>query len=351
MNGAALALVLASALYLRPQPAPPHDAPDRYIQQCASPAAASSEACRALRSQVEEVALRALQAMRVTRRPVPKPFLRACLRNEMPPLQATALSLFAREPVEAEDGAAIVSALNSPYPAVRRAALKVLPRAPGSDAAQGVVKRDYEKVFGSSARDPREYSADKVPDVKELGAPSYPGSQFVYLASGPRRAFFTSADSVAKVVAYYAKGGAKPMTLAELKAPRPKTKPDPSEIMRRVQAGEDPMKVVADLQSKAMGQSSTSEWTKGIDGEPGVEDAQFVQVSAAGVVGGQALQARAVGVYRDTVLGKTAIVFPRPAKAATAVPTSADAIQQQVAEQQAIAEPLPTFEAVDPTAP
>ncbi len=100
-----------------------------------------------------------------------------------------------------------------------------------------------------------------------------------------------------------------------------------------------------------MSQSSSSEWTKGIDGQPGVEDAQFVQLAPGGMVDGQVRQPRAVAVYRDGLLGKTAIVFPRPAKVATAVPTSADDVQQQVLQQQVLAEPVPKFQAIDPTAP
>jgi len=154
---------------------------------------------------------------------------------------------------------------------------------------------------------------------------------------------------VDKVVASYAKGGTKALTLAEVKAPKSKSKPDPNEVMRRMQSGEDPMKIMNELQGKAMSQSASSEWTKGIDGAPGVEDPRFVEIVQGGMVDGQVKQPRAVVVYRDALLGKTAIVFPRP-EAKPAVPMAPDTIQQQMLEHQVIAEPLPRFEAIDPTA-
>ena len=349
MNAAAIALVLGSALYLQPRPLAPRDAPARYVQECPSAAAAGSEKCATLRAQTEEVALRVLLAMEAMRRPVPRDFLRQCLRNEMPALQATALRVLGRDSIDAADTAAIVAALDSPYPGVRRAAAKVLPSAPGTASAQAWSKRDYSAVYRSSDRDAGEWVADPVPGAAELGGAPYPGARYVYFASGPRRAFFSTTDPVEKVVASYVKGGTKPMTLAEVKAPKSQAKPDPAEVMRRMQSGEDPMKVVAELQGKAMSQSASSEWTKGIDGAPGVENPRFVEIVQGGVVNGQVRQPRVVIVYRDALLGKTAIVFPRP-EAQRSAAMNPDAIQQQILEQQVIAEPAPEFQAIDPTA-
>src|SRR5262249_31060547 len=112
-------------------------------------------------------------------------------------------------------------------------------------------------------------------------------------------------------------------------------------------SGENPQKVVADLQAEAMAGASSSEWTKGIKGQQGVQNPRFVEIPAAAAKG-VVSQPRVVVIFDDAILNKTAIVFPRPDPKANAAKSQTD-IQQAILNQQVLSLPLPHPTAVDPT--
>lgn len=316
------------------------------LDQDCGPGQGGSPACRARREAAERLLLVHLRYLEAGGGRVDRTILREAAQATWPTLQRFGLQrLTAAGPAPA-DAALGEAALESPYPGVRRAGLALLATV---DAArwQAVASREYGQVTGAPRVPVLDLVPDARPDAAALRARLYPGSVYSFLASGPRRAVFLTADPPDRVVAFYAPG--RPgYTRAELEAAiRAAQQPDPAELMARATRGEDMRRLVAEMQGAALAAPNVAEWARGIEGQAGIEAPRYVPIEERPVVG-KALPVRVVIVFADRALGKTALVFPRdPARSPDAL--SPEAAQDQAFDQMLRNRPLPTVEGPDPT--
>ena len=305
--------LFASALFLPPS-FPNPKAAERLVAECADPVPKmATPACEALSHDVYAIILGNLRYLEASGASVDKGLLREALKSTDGALQAVSLRLLGAKGVDPQDVPQIEALLWSRVPAVRAQAFELMTKVPGGEKYEAWRKRFYERR--GSNRDPLIYLADAIPGAKALGAELYPGARFVPFASGPRRAVFTTSDSPEKVLAHFSKGGKKVYTLAQLANPVVK-QPDPQELMRRAQAGEDMQKVIQEMQQQAMGAQKLNMWAKGIKDEQGINDPRFVEIPATAgtpeLAPGIPALPRTVIVYKDAILGSTAIRIPIP---------------------------------------
>src|SRR5262249_36564156 len=232
--------------------------------------------------------------------------------------------------LQKEDEPVIVDALASACPGVRGEAFKQIAQLSDSRYA-GWQKRFDQK----ESRTPiLPYVPDPVPSEKRLGVPIYPGADYVYFASGKKRAFFFTTDTPDKVVSFYAKGGKRVLTSAGLQAAKPAA-PDQAEIMRRMRAGEDPKKIMTELQAQAATASFGKSWLEIIRRDEGAVDPRFVEVVAMTADAHGTTLPGVVVVSEDALLGGTGIVIPREERRG-ALPTSADVILENSWAEEAV---------------
>jgi hypothetical protein len=327
-----LILRLVADLALAPHPAPPpRDVGDRLIAECPE-AKLETPACKALVEKVETLLIRELMFIEAARLPVDKKLVREAAGSANCGVVGAALKVLAATPIEPGDEPAIIDALVNPCPGVRRLGFLLAGKL-ADKSYTAWQKRSYVSKDGKPPILP--YVEDVVPSEKRLGVSLYPGADYVYFASGRKRAFYFTTDAPEKVIAFYAKGGKRVFTTAELESTKPAA-PDQNEIMRRMRSGEDPKKVIAELQAQAGTASVSKQWLVGIKGEEGIADPRFIEVVplSTGTAGAVTLP-RAVVVFRDDILGGTAIVVARPDRQ-PALPTSSATVIEDSWAQQAL---------------
>jgi hypothetical protein len=117
-----------------------------------------------------------------------------------PQLALLALRWMRDQPMDGDDGAA-AAALESRSAGVRSAALAFL-----GDRLPPEVQKLGDWILAESYSQDETLVPDTEPDADLLGFTPYPGAHLVRLASGKKRAFYTTSDPPDKVVAAIGKG-------------------------------------------------------------------------------------------------------------------------------------------------
>lgn len=311
MMSLAAALLLGATLPSNPTSRPdPQAAFDRFRTECTGkkPAPAS---CGALRLQIEGIVFSALKAAEASALPMDPKALRAAAHAQLPALRAVAVRAIGRLALTPEDEEVLAGAFDDPVPAVRRA---VLPFVWKVKQLQPWAERLYEGKVGFI--DTVRLWPDSVPTKEELGGPVYPGATYRYFASGPARAFFTTADPPEKVAAFYGTGNRRIMTAAQLRAAAVGGQPDPAAMTAMMRNPEFVRKMMEDtkkLQAMATGGAAPKEqpdWTQGIEDVQGIEAPRYVILQETTMFGATS-PSKVVVVWKDTNLRRTAVVFPR----------------------------------------
>jgi len=299
----------------------------KYAQSCSG--GATSEACKQMRWQLEYALYEGMVASMRAGQPPPPSAIRAGLAAEVPELRALALKL---QPEEAVKSGAAVAALDSPYATVRQEAVEVL-RSRGDEKQRRMLDRQ------PSTKWPEFPIADTPPDPARLKVKVYPGATYRYLYSSPEQAYFSTADAPDKVVAFYAQGGKKAYSASELQQAmkaRAMGAMDQSKMMKIIQEaqakGQDPTQAIMAWQKSLAGLGADP--TRAFEGRQGIVSPRYLPADD--------LFSRVVVVFRDDLVGATAVVVPLPppgADSATAMPTG-DEVMQTVARQQYMAQPI-----------
>jgi len=315
MNIAAVVMIASCLEIVRPVPVDPDAIIARFERECA--ASASSEPCKVLRQQVEQILFQDLITLQSLGAAVNPEVYRTIARADNPAVQALGIRGLTRPGFDAaRDGALLQSALESRVPAVRLATLH---------AASEV---DYQPILllrarvyqgndadGSDTNEvdvPGTLLADKTPDANALGAAMYPGADYRFFASGGELAYFSTTDSAEKVITFYTKNlkDKKIYTRKDLQAMED-TEPDPNAMMKMIMNGggenfEEQMK-------KAMSGASGYDWGTNIEGRQGVDNPRYIILDEGNIMG-KRVPSKVVVVFKDQILGATAIAFPRPPK-------------------------------------
>jgi hypothetical protein len=278
-------------------PVDPRAVAARYTSQCAG-AAATTPDCKRMQWQLE---MALYQKLRAGGALTPEAW-RVAAAADVP--QLAALGLYGlREGYTPADDAIVLAQLDSPYGMVRDAAFALVDLM-ASD--RGRRMRGRRQSSGASWTP----LLDEPPAADRLGLALYPGAVFRPFASDGKRAYFTTADPPEKVAAFYARAGRRPMTADELEAEQAQRKAamekafqDPQAYARKLQeavkAGKDPQAAAMELAGKMGG--ADRDWNTGLATEEGVVKPRFVPVDDA--------MSRMVLVFRDELIGQTAIVF------------------------------------------
>lgn len=319
------------------QPVDRHQVAARYTSGCGGAAARGPE-CKQLQWQLEQILYNDLRAGAAATHDT----LRIAAAADVPLLAALGLSRLG-EGYTAADEPIVIAQSESPFPAVRRAAFDL--------AAQRSIER-LQRLRprvreGAQAAFP---SADEIPGADRLIAPVYPGAAYRYYASDAHRAFFTSDDAPDKVAAFYSAGGRKVLTLEQLKGEQARraaqlqaAAKDPMAMVRAMQdairAGQDPQQAAMAMTAKLGG--ADKDWSQGLAAEEGVVAPRFVLLD-------DTLQ-RMMLLFRDAILGKTALVFvdvPSAADLATlrlmtsSKPADLERMQRRARAMQLLSQPL-----------
>lgn len=263
----------------------------RYKKECA--AGATSDPCRALRSQIEHVLLDSILGLRAADQEIDREWYRVAARATTPELACIGVYQLAyvlkdRTP---EDDAALLAAIDNPAPSVRSVALGSQTQAITTLVQRAAMdRRTYSGVCADAYTDP-EYGAK--------WAGGYPGAKFRFFASSAERRWFTTADPVDKVLAFFASAGKTGMTKRELDAAaQQKMIAEAQRISMAAKPG-DEQKMVAEMQALTA-KLEVHELT-------GVENADQIRY----VMIAPNIQ---IAVFKDDVLGGTSIVAMRPAQ-------------------------------------
>jgi hypothetical protein len=272
----------------------------KYDKECADKKGA---ACDSLLGQLERRLYDDLRVLYDLGETIDREVLRTAAAATYPPLAVFGLERLGSGFTKADE-APVIAQLNHPSPAVRRKAQSLTSYL--SDPKYG--KMSNRSYRGQSRGDGSELVPDEAPDPQRLGAPVYPGSQYTYAASGPSLALYTTDDSPDKAIAFYSKGK-KVMSAQEVRdALKKAVQVDPAEMMAMMQRGADLQKFTQQMQEVA---TSGADWTKGIDGEQGVENPRFIALEEK-AIGEKKIPSKMVVVWQDQSLGKTAVAFPLP---------------------------------------
>ncbi len=299
----------------------------KYAQSCSGGAA--SDACKQMRWQLETALYEGMVASMQSGEAPPPSAIRAGLSAEVPQLRALALKL---EPEAAVKSGAAVAALESPYATVRQEAVEII-RSWGDEKQRRMLDRQ------PSTTRPEFPVADTPPDPARLRFKIYPGSTYRYLYSGPEQAYFSTGDSPDKVVAFYAQAGRKAYSASELQQAmkaRATAAMDQSKMMKIIQEaqakGQDPTQAIMAWQKSLAGLGADP--TRAFEGKQGIVSPRYIPADD--------LFSRVLVVFRDDLVGSTAVVVPLPspgAENASAIP-SGDEVMQTVARQQYMAQPI-----------
>lgn len=315
MNIAAVVVIAACLEIVRPAPVDPDAIIARFEKECS--AGATSAPCKVLQQQVEQILFQDLVTLQSIGAAVNPEVYRLTARSDNPVLQALALRGLTRQGYDdARDGAILQSALESHVPAVRLAGLHAASEVGNQQIlrlrARAYQEHDAESYDTNEVGVPGTLLADKVPDAKALGAAIYPGAEYRFFASGGELAFFTTADSPEQVIAFYTKNlkDKKTYTKRDLQTME-NTEPNPNAMMEMIMKGggenfEEQMK-------KAMEGGSGYDWGKNIEGRQGVDNPRYIILDEGNMMG-KRIPSKIVVLFKDQILGVTAIVFPRPPK-------------------------------------
>lgn len=279
-----------------PEPFDPDAAVTEFGKSCTPPN--KGPRCPLLRRQIEAVYLSDLLERRAAGDTLDPSFYRAALKAENPLLVVLGLRGLAKQHKLTD--ADVSRGIEDPRYAVRTTAVRFAQPA----VAAGVEKRG-DRAESSDGDGWLVGVRDPDPTAADLGAAVYPGSKLRYFATGPHRWFFTTTDSPDKVVAFYTKGGKRTVTAADLKK-MGTAKPDMAAIMAEAQS--DPQALMRMMQDAAT--TPRTDWTAQLDGQPGVVDPKYVIV-AENKTFGNVVPTAVVMIFKDEVLGATAVVFPR----------------------------------------
>jgi hypothetical protein len=309
-----LLLALVPAFTWISRPAPPLDAAalEAHARRCSG---AESYDCRVGRARIERELYAVLRELRAERADLGAEVWRVALAAREPRLKALALDHLSREgEVGPADVPLVLEALESPFTGVRDAAVAAAARLP--EPASRMAARNRGGSGRSRDGIQRLLEADPPPDPKAFGVALYPGARPSYLASTAERTVLVTPDPLDKVVAFYAKGGKRVLDADAVNVRAEPSQEDgmrmAQEMMAAMQAamrrGEDPQAAMAKLAASRGG--AGKDWTEGIEGVEGISGARYVAVEET-TLGRKKVPSRVVAVYRDAILGGTAIVLHR----------------------------------------
>lgn len=342
---ALVALALASALVSRPPALTTDAARQRYEAQCAAAPARDGAPCKALQYQLEAALYEVLRALYEDGETLPRDVLRTAAAAEAPRLAAFGLERLADagEPTP-EERALAVAALDSPWEEVREAGFRLVGNDPPYDRWRDRAPRERFKLPDAVAQ--------TAPTPEELGVPAYPGARYRPFASGPNVSLFTTRDPQDKVLAFYAKGGKATLTPQQLDArnaaAQAKLQQDPMAMVKAMQdaaaAGKDPQSVINEM--VAASGAAGADWNTFARDAEGMVKPTWVVVEKA--VGASKVPTRMVLVFRDALLGETAVLVPRPPP--TQLPDTSDpeAMPRLMRIQMLLSQPVDVPEDVEP---
>lgn len=249
--------------------------------------------------------------------------LRIGAAADVPQLKAFCLDRIHDRGLQKSEHALVIAALDDPYPLVRWAAQNMVGELPDEKYSRMLAREP--SGAGGSGQGVLGLIAGTVPDAKKLGAPPYPGATYRFFASDRQTDFFTSPDSPEKVLAFYAKGGKKALTEAQLsalgKAATTGMQKDPMAMSRMMQEamekGEDPQKAIEEMTKGAT--SAGMDWGQDIEGGDGIVKPRYVVLTTEPLFGMQ-VPTGVVAVFKDEIMGATSIVFLRQAPSPAAQP-------------------------------
>jgi hypothetical protein len=276
-----------------------------------------SPACDQLRWQLEYALYEDLVLLSHTTGKLDDEMLSIGAAADAPQLKAFCLERIRDRGLKIPEHPLVIKALNDPYPVVRQVAQRMAGQLPDKKFSRMLARKtdagDSSGVLG--------LLGGVVPDAKTLGAAQYPGATYWYFASDRESDFFTTSDAPEKVLAFYAKGGKKALTLAELEAKIEAARKAPDEnpmaaarMMQEAMAkGEDPTKVMERLTKG--GGDAKADWGKNIEKEdgvlnPGVSNPRYV-ILAENPFFGMPVPSSVVAVFKDDLMGATSFVFRR----------------------------------------
>lgn len=298
----------------------------KYAASCTP--SATSDACKQMRWKLEHALYTDLVLSMQDGESSPPSAIEVGLNAETPQLRALALQIAPHGPARM---ASAVAAVDSPYATVRQEAANVI-RSHGDDKQRRMLDRQ------ASGNRPEYPVADTQPDPARLKVKPYPGATYRYFASNDEQAYFSTADAPDKVVAFYTQGGKKAYSASELKLAmksRAMAAMDQSkmiQLMQEAQAkGQDPTQAMMAWQKSLAGLGTDP--TRNFEEREGVVSPRYIPADD--------MFSRVVVVFRDELVGATAIVVPVPSPASeAAMNVSGDEVMQMVARQQFMQQPI-----------
>ncbi len=324
---AALGITLLASIW--PGPPAPVDVSAvaaRYQAECTGGKRAA--ACDQLQGQLESSLYADLMTLYLSGSKVDRSLLQVGARARLPELAAFSLRRLEWDLTPADDPL-VLAGLDSPYPAVREAALGCAGKSQNRRLAEARQRATGRQASGDASLG---LTPDPTPTAEQLGYAIYPGAKYVFFASSDKVAIFRTADPVDKVVAFYAKGkktysGAEMKAAGEARREAAEAEEEAmenaaeegdmaammakaSEMMAAMNSGKDPMAAMQELAKKE--DAKRTDWTEGVEGEDGITGARYVVVEEQGAAP-NAVPTKVVAVYRDEILGGTAIrIRPEP---------------------------------------
>lgn len=261
-----------------------------------------SARCRALHRELEFVFLNDLIGLRAARQPLERAWLRTAARAQNPYLACLGLRglLFAGE-ITAEEDALFVAALDSPWQGPRNFAIAYASKLAYVSASEAAR---LNELLGRAGARGTPTDVDLCVESRRDTAPNpglagrYPGARYRPFASTADLRWFTTPDSPEKVLAFLTRGGKPAQTGDELKA------------AQEAAYLEQTMKLYADappdsdltVAAVKLGFEAGRDWSEPFTNLERVGEIRYVMITPK----------QAVAVFRDDVLGATAIVAPRP---------------------------------------
>ena len=263
----------------------------RYETECA--AGATSDTCNALRSQTEHVLLDSILGLRDAEQEIDREWYRVAARATTPELACLGVYQLAyvikdRTP---EDDAALLAAIENPAPSVRSIALGAQAQAITTLVPRAAVDR---RSFSGMCID-----ANVDPEYGAKWAGGYPTAKFRFFASSAERRWFTTADPVDKVLAFFASAGKPGMTKSELNtAAQQQMIAEVTRLSQTTKPG-DEQKMAAEMQ--ALGAKYEVREFKGVEN---ADQIRYVKIAPN-------IQ---LAVFKDDILGGASLVAMRPAQ-------------------------------------
>lgn len=307
------AAMLAHLIVSQPPELTTQEAIKKYDATCAGK---KSPACDQLRWQLEYALYEDLIFLARTTGELDDAILRIGAAADVPQLKAFCLDRIHDRGLQPAEHSLVIKALNDPYPLVRVTAQKMVGQLPDEKHSRMLAREVRTGGGGDRETAVLGLIAGTLPDAKKLGAAPYPGATYWYFASDRDTDFFTTPDAPEKVIAFYAKGGKKAFTAAELKARVKATmdapEQDPMVMVRMMQEamanGEDPQKAIERMTKG--GSVGSVDWTRNIEGEDGVVKPRYVVLTETKFFG-KPLPSGVVAIFKDQIMGGTSMVFRR----------------------------------------